>query len=87
MSKNNLERYKMVSRDELLATIGISMPTLFKWRGLGMPHYRNDRTIRYNLPEILEWMRANDRPRKSRKGSPNKNRRNRNPNNKVAKRR
>lgn len=64
--------FHMVSRGELLKIIGISPPTLFKWRGMGLPHYRTSRTIRYNVPEVLKWMKVNGRPRPNHKSRKNK---------------
>lgn len=61
----NKKSFQMVSGEELLTIIGISEPTLFKWRGLGLPHFRgpgNARKIRYNVPDVLEWMATNGRP-------------------------
>jgi helix-turn-helix protein len=49
-----------VGENEAGETIGYSGQTLRKWRwnGSGPPYYKHGRAVRYDLDELLAWMKS-----------------------------
>lgn len=52
-------REDLLTGQELEGALSISRTTLWKYRKMGMPFKGGKRTIRYDLKEVLAWMKEN----------------------------
>jgi excisionase family DNA binding protein len=45
--------------EEIAEILKVSTQTIWRWRVKGMPYIKiNSRTFRYNLDDIMEWLKA-----------------------------
>ena len=48
---------KMITVKELQEILRISRQTVMRWRKEGMPHYKYNASVRFDLEEIKEWLK------------------------------
>ena len=48
---------KMITVKELQEILRISRQTVMRWRQEGMPHYKHQASVRFELEEVKKWLR------------------------------
>lgn len=51
----------ILTTDELCRRLKVSRTTLWNWRNNGMPVIKKGSLIRYDLQEVLKWLKKNDK--------------------------
>lgn len=51
----------MITRDELAKEFKVHFNTILKWQKQGMPFYKIGGTVRYELDEVIEWFKNNNK--------------------------
>ena len=46
----------MIRQKELLSQLRVSRQTLWRWRRLGLPCYKVDKTLFFDEKEVLRWI-------------------------------
>lgn|GEM_PF-6726703 len=49
---------KIVDSKEMEEILGVSKVTLTKLRDAGMPHYKLERMIKYNVDDVVKWLES-----------------------------
>ena len=52
-----IEHPDIIDEDRLAQVIGVQKKTLSRWRKAGMPFFQEQRTIVYQLSEVLDWLK------------------------------
>lgn len=52
-----IEHPDIIGEDRLAQVIGVQKKTLSRWRKAGMPFFQEQRTIVYQLSEVLDWLK------------------------------
>jgi len=45
---------KLISASELCKVLAVTKPTLARWRKQGLPCFKGQRTVRYDINEVLK---------------------------------
>lgn len=52
---------KLIDTRELAETLGVHVQTIYNWAKEGMPRYKMGyNLVRYDLEEVLEWIKERD---------------------------
>ncbi len=51
----------MITREELAKEFKVHPNTILKWQKNGMPVYRIGKNVRYELQEVIEWIKKNNK--------------------------
>ncbi len=62
---NSLNEVKLISPTELCKVLAVTKPTLARWRKQGLPCFKGQRTVRYDLNEVLKWLKKDGTADKS----------------------
>jgi phage terminase Nu1 subunit (DNA packaging protein) len=52
-----IEHPDIIGEDRLAEVIGVQKKTLSRWRKAGLPFFQEQRTIVYQLSEVLDWLK------------------------------
>jgi phage terminase Nu1 subunit (DNA packaging protein) len=55
MGKINFDE-DIITLEELSKRIGVSIDTVEKWRGKGLPTIKIDKYVRFYWPKVLQWI-------------------------------
>jgi excisionase family DNA binding protein len=47
---------KIIETKEMCDILGVSRVTLNKLREQGLPHYKMERRVKYNVDDVLKWL-------------------------------
>ena len=57
-----LDHPDLIGEDRLAQVIGCKKKTLSRWRKNGLPFHQEQRTITYQITEVLEWLQRYRKP-------------------------
>ena len=45
-----------LTNEQMMEILGVSYPTLVRWRKKGMPYFQEGTSIRYKLSDVEDWL-------------------------------